>query len=692
MADKIKLDDDRLMGLKNEIQMSVKFNEKELLPILDECLSRYTGTYIPPFASNWDIVVNEIYPVVQSYMPSIFFRTPRALLKPKQKTYIAKRRDPVSGEMIDMQLDSAKSATTQEAILNYSIAEEIDYKNEVRKVLLDGLVYLYGVLWHGYKGNFGMTEEQSFMISNDKVFVKRISPMRFIHDPAVTIMNIEEGQWIGRVIDVPLIDLIEDDKLDVDKKLIKGYQGYGTNIGNKVNSLTGKRLSDLQIKQGNDISSPSKSLLDYTDNEFQKSNRSKFVQVYEIFLRPTKKEAREGSKGKIILLTDEQVKPLRVNNWTVKAEGFPAKVLFFNEVPDSLLPLADIDTYKSIADQKNVIFNIQLRNAQENSKVWIGLAKDGADEEDIEAVRQGENTIVRFETDDVRKRMMVASPGGTASSELYIIDQRIQRNLEDKSGISDLRRGFLQSGEESATSVKIREAGGAVRIAYRQDIMTEFLKSSFKYINQLNRQFKSVEDAVRIVGNLDIDWVDNISREELLADVDVDINVFSMLPENPEKEVRNLNTILALMVNAMTNPTIMTKLQTEGKTMNLSPLIESILLRLKIKEPDLFRNIKPEESMGFVSVQQLKQAQANAQAAIQGAEIPFPPQVTDDHRVKLETYSSVLGLVNAMGQTSDMLEQLIQIHQLLIQQLQEKGTNPPQQQNIKLKKPTLETL
>jgi len=135
MADKIKLDDDRLMGLKNEIQMSVKFNEKELLPILDECLSRYTGTYIPPFAANWDIVVNEIYPVVQSYMPSIFFRTPRALLKPKQKTYIAKRRDPVSGEMIDMQLDSAKSATTQEAILNYSIAEEIDYKNEVRKVV-----------------------------------------------------------------------------------------------------------------------------------------------------------------------------------------------------------------------------------------------------------------------------------------------------------------------------------------------------------------------------------------------------------------------------------------------------------------------------------------------------------------------------------------------------------------------------
>ena len=555
---------------------------------------------------------------------------------------------------------------------------------------MDSLIYPYGIMWHGYKGNFGMTEEMSFYISDDKVFVKRIPLMRFIHDPSVTIQNLEEGRWVGRIIDVPLDDLLEDDKLDVDKKQIKGFNGYGNRIGAGKNSLTGRRLSPIEMQGGSDTSTPSKSLIEFTDNEFQKSRQAKFVQVYEIFMRPTKKEAREGSKGKIILLTDEQDKPLRVNNWTIKAKGFPCLSLFFNDVPDSLLPLADIDTYKSIADQKNVIFNIQLRNAQENSKVWVGLAKDGADEEDIEAVRVGENTIVRFETDDVRKRMMVASPGGTASSELYIIDQRIQKNLEDKSGITDLRRGFLQSGEESATSVKIREAGSAVRIAYRQDVMTDFLIKSFKYINQLNRQFKSVDDAIRIMGTLDIDWVDNISKEELQAEVDVDINVFSMLPENPERELRSLNTILSLMVQAITTPQVATKIAQEGKTMNLSPLIENILLRLKIKEPNLFRNIQPEESEGFASIQQLRQAQENIQAAVSGQQPPHQPQITDDHRVKLETYMSVSGLLKQMGQTSDMLEQLIRIHQLLLQQIQEKQTSPPKV--IGLKKPTLETI
>ena len=83
--------------------------------------------------------------------------------------------------------------------------------------------------------------------------------------------------------------------------------------------------------------------------------------------------------------------------------------------------------------------------------------------------------------------MCVASPGGQASSELYLIDQRIQRNLEEKSGVSDLKKGTLQSGEESAASVKLRASGASARPAYRQDIQSEFLKNSIHYIAQLTK-------------------------------------------------------------------------------------------------------------------------------------------------------------------------------------------------------------
>jgi hypothetical protein len=385
---------------------------------------------------------------------------------------------------------------------------------------------------------------------------------------------------------------------------------------------------------------------------------------------------RKGQNGWILLLTEEQDKPLRVSEWKIKAEGFPAVPLIFNELPDSMVDLPDIDTYKQIADQKNAITNLQIRNAEENTKVWVGLSKEATDEEDIQKVQQGENTIVLFESGNPRDRMFVATPGAGASSELYLIDGRIQKNLEDKSGVSDLKRGFLQSGEESAASVKIRAAGSSARPAYRQDLMSDFLKRSFHYTNQLLKQFMPVKDAVRIIGSLDLVWSENPTKEELQADTDVEIDAISMLPDNPQEELRNLNQTLALATQALSNPPILQKLTEEGKTLNLSPLIEQILLRQKIRDPEIFRNIRPEESQGMVSVQQIREARENVNASLRGQQVPHPPSPQDDHLAKLEVYTSIQQLLQEAGQVSDILEQLIQIHSQILQEIQQREASP----------------
>jgi len=571
MAKNIELSKERISSLFSEIKMAEKLNDEELKPIGLDAIKRYVGDHVPNIGADWDIVLNEVYPIIQNNLPSIFFRNPKAFLKPRTKTFIAKRRDPVTGEMVQVQLDSSKSARTQESIVNYQLVE-IKYKNETRKVLLDALLFPHGILWHGYKGDFGMTEEQSIHVKNDAVFVKRVSPMRFLKDPAVTFSNMEEAMWQGRSIDIRLQDLLDDDKLKVSKSL-KGFHGFGERVGTssaiEKAGMVGKNIG------GSDVTDNHKSnLLDFADEDFKKSSSSRFVKVYEVYLRPTKKEKREGSKGWIILLTPEQKEPLRISPWKIKAEGFPGKLLQFNEVPDRMFGIPDVETYSQIADQKNAIINLQLRNAQQNTKNWIGISKGGADEEDIEKVEQGENTIIMFEGDiNPAQRMFVASPGSQASSELYTIDGRIQRNLEDKSGVSDLKRGFLQSGEESATSVKIRAAGSSARPAYRQDIMSDFLNESILYLTQLNKQFLPFKEAVRITGSLDIEWSENPTLEEVQADVDVEIDVVSMLPENPEEELNRMNQTLGLMIQGITEPSVVQKLQQEGKTINLAPLI-----------------------------------------------------------------------------------------------------------------------
>ena len=672
---------ERLAALWQEIKMSEKFNEEELRPIGMEAIRRYTGKHIPQVGQGWDINLNEVYPIVQTNIPSTFFRTPRAFLKPKNKTYIAKKRDPVTGKKEDTVMESQKSATTQEAIINYQLVE-IKYKNETRKVTLDAHLFPHGILWHGYKGDFGMTDEQSIYSKKDQVFVKRISPMRYIKDPSVTFANKDEGEWEGRILDLRLRDIIEDDSLNVSKDL-KGFNGFGNKVGTQSYIESQAKLGITT--NGNDSSSiHKKNLIDFTTEDYQKSSASKFIRIYEIFLRPTKKERKEGSKGWILLLTSEQKEPLRINDWRIKAEGFPAKILAFNEVPDSMLGIADIETYSSIADQKNIMTNLQIRNAQENTKVWVGINKAGGDEEDIQKITEGENTIILFDGEvPPSQRMFVASPGGNASSELYLIDQRIQRNLEDKSMVSDLKKGFLQSGEESATSVKIRAAGSAARPAFRQDLMADFLKESIHYIVQLNKQFMPIKEAVRIVGSLDIDWSDEPTIEEIQADVDVDIDVISMAPENPEEELRRANETLSLAIQSITIPEVRTKLQEEGKTINLSPLIEQILIRQRIRNPEIFRNIQPEESQGFVSVAEIRAAKANVDAALQGGqEIPSPPAEGQDHVARLEVYGSIQQLLKQAGQVSDTLEQLIQMQAALLQQVQEKQSTPGQKVNL----------
>jgi len=685
MSDKINRE--RLRALKNEVKMAEALNKEELYPIINESLHRYIGDFLPRYGVNWDIVLNEVYPVVQNNLPAIFFRNPRAFLKPRNKTFIAKVTDPRTGKKVEQQLDSGKSARTQEDILNYTVLE-IDYKREARRVLLDALLFPYGVLWHGYKGDFGMTEEQSIFIKDEKVFVKRLSPLKYIHDPKVTISNIEEAQWVGRAIDIPFRELVEDEKLDVDKAMVKGYKGFGTKVGTASENELREKAKSQGGKDYMQISPTRKSLLDYTDKTFQDSIDSRFVRIYEIFLRPTKKEKRDGSKGWILLITDEQEKPLRQSPWTIKAEGFPSQILEFNELPDNLFGISDVDIYKGEADQKNIIINMQIRNAQETNKTWVGISKEGGDEEAIQKAQQGENTILVYEAGSPRDKMFVASAGGQASSELYLLDGRIQRSLEDKSGVTDLRRGYLQSGEESAASVKIRNAGGAARPAYRQDIMSDFLKKSFHYINQLNKQFIPYEDAVRIVGSLDLQWSEKPSKETIQADTDVEIDVYSMLPENPQKELQELNTMLVLMFQALTTPQVFQKLQQEGKTINISPLIEQMLLRMRLKDPEIFRSIKPEESMGYLSTQQTKEAQQNVSAALTNKPPPFPPKEGDDHKAKLEVYLMVQGLLKAIGQVSDVLEQIIQIQQALMQKEQESEAKP----NMELPKPKISTV
>ena len=107
--------------------------------------------------------------------------------------------------------------------------------------------------------------------------------------------------------------------------------------------------------------------------------------------------------------------------------------------------------------------------------------------------------------------------------------------------------------------------------------MKDFLQDSFLYLVELLKQYMPIDDAVRIVGSLDLQWSDKPTEEEVQADVDVEIDAISMLPENPEDEVAMLQQVLTMMVQALTEPVIMEKIQQEGMMVRTNSNITAII-------------------------------------------------------------------------------------------------------------------
>ena len=102
--------------------------------------------------------------------------------------------------------------------------------------------------------------------------------------------------------------------------------------------------------------------------------------------------------------------------------------------------------------------------------------------------------------------------------------------------------------------------------------------------------------------------------------------------------------------------------------------------------PDIYRSIKPEESEGFVSVKEIRDARENVNAALQGAtidQIPSPPNEANDHRARLEVYMSIKALTEQVGVVTETLDQLIQVQGALMQQAAEKEASPGQKVNLK---------
>ena len=312
-------------------------------------------------------------------------------------------------------------------------------------------------------------------------------------------------------------------------------------------------------------------------------------------------------------------------------------------------------------DEKTAIRNFQLINARKISKMRVGVNKQKVSTEDLELWRDSENDWLKV--DGNPRELIHDMPSGSISAEFYLADQRVQQDLDRVSGIADLNRGIKTPGEETATGVRQRVGGTSIRPRAKNEALRDFIIKDHRQFNQLIKQFFTVPKVVTITGELEPEFIENLTKEEIQAEVDITFDVVSMLAANPEIEVKQLTDFLNILGAAAAFPEFKQQLAARGKVVNVVPIIEQIQKRLNVNDPEVIRDIRPGESKGFVSVAELEAAQSNVIAILQGEaqtieELPSPPAPEQDHEVRLRVYRSVLEMLKLITPQSPIIQAL----------------------------------
>src|SRR5690606_3587802 len=90
----------------------------------------------------------------------------------------------------------------------------------------------------------------------------------------------------------------------------------------------------------------------------------------------------------------------------------------------------------------------------------------------------------------------------------YEEEDRVHRDMEEVSAVSDFVRGALAETQRTATEISLAAQGGNARVQLKIAVMAMGLKEVARHFLDLNRQFLTEERVVRVIGERGRDeWI-----------------------------------------------------------------------------------------------------------------------------------------------------------------------------------------
>ena len=570
---KIKLKLKTIRKYKAWLKMAIAKRDKKFVPVAKRTKSYYKNTYHPDWADEDDdaVTIQMVFSNIEVTKPSVFYRNPRIFVKPTQNVFMMK-----NGE----QLDGPRAARLIEDAVNY-VAYVNKLKRIVKKIRDDALILTYGVIFSGYEGETGINEYGEQYIKKESIYSIRISPFKFLVDPEATdCLEFSDARWVARESEIRFSDFKNDDWYENKEDAKPDSTGYGE----KIKSAKG------------DV----KYLIDYAGKDYKDSDDAKRITLYEMWIRPTaaqKRKLKEGRPGgKVVVLSMSSDKEHKVLKWPYKMEPYPFRGLAFFRDNDEFYPISDIAQYEQQLEELNKIRTAQLKHVKTfgDKKVLINKNIFDSEEEITKLNESGSGPFIGVDTEDIRKDVYVLQ-FGSAPSEMFLVDRKVQEDADRISGISDIRRGIPPVGIETATEVKEVSGLGGLRLMEKKDDMADFYQDVARMYVQFIKQFWTTETMVRRLGTLTPEWTDNFSAEDIAIEDDVEVDIGEMVPVNEVIRKKQAMDFLELVARGVADQGIREKLAEEGYEIHLSSLFKETVASFGVKNEGIIQKLDPDK-------------------------------------------------------------------------------------------------
>lgn len=483
---------------------------------------------------NEPIVDNMIFKTITTILPAVFIRNPHVYVMPRKRPY-----NTPDGKIFN----TIEAASLVEILLNYYI-EKLQLKRELRRSGLDASLGGPGYIQCGYDITSEIIEGSKKDSDGEEEGASDVSPNELIK---------EDSPWFVRrslrdiLIDSNCTDHLLNDAEWVAFRVVKRLADVKAD-----KSLKNTKDLDGNYTPGDD---------DKPKEAVNSMNDGGNARWLEYWVRYDKR------RNSVITYVEDAEKPMAETDWPIKYDGFPVEVLYWNENPDQLFPMSDVELMIHQQDFLNRLESLQLDHVRRISSSKYVATEGSIDENEMLKLTQGPSGTIAYVKTSPPNGAIAPLQDNAVSQDQYIMAGQVKNNIRETLGVAAYESGTSQKFDTAAEPELIQQ-GINIKRDDRKDMVSGMWKRVMKKLLTILQQTMDKTEIPLSEGDFNIARQSspsklssivgadgttillpflNISSDDIQGEYDFSIDIGSEKPDNEATRRTELVSTFSVM-------------------------------------------------------------------------------------------------------------------------------------------------